>query len=237
MPASRFARVVRGVDALERRRLALGVQRLARAGPRPPRSGARAARRPHELDRHVEQALEPLLDELAARSSGSSASRDRRGRPRSASRQRPIAARRRPYGSREPVGLWPSENATVRVSTLSAAASTLPASVCGSGPPAAVRQVLLLDRRAHRLGVAGEPRVLGADVALEVRELAHELGGLVGLREPRRLARRVAAAELPDELRAAVGLVRNVPAPAKNVIAPSRSASRVDAELRRRART
>ena len=52
-----------------------------------------------------------------------------------------------------------------------------------------VRQVLLLDRRAHRLGVAGEPRVLGADVALELGELAHELGGLVGLREPRRLAR------------------------------------------------
>ena len=49
----------------------------------------------------------------------------------------PIAARRRPYGSREPDGRWPSENDVARASSLSAAASTFPDSVCGSGPPAA----------------------------------------------------------------------------------------------------
>ena len=53
-----------------------------------------------------------------------------------ASRQSPIAARRSPNGSRDPVGLWPSENETVSVSILSAAASTRPGSVAGSGPPA-----------------------------------------------------------------------------------------------------
>ena len=58
---------------------------------------------------------------------------------------------------------------------------------------------MLLDRRADRLGIAGEPRILRADVALEVGELAHELGRLVGLREPRRLARGLAAAEPLDE--------------------------------------
>ena len=70
---------------------------------------------------------------------------------------------------------------------MSAAARTLPGSVVGQRPAGGVGQVLLLDRPADGLGVAGEPRVLGADVALELGELAHELGGLVGLREPRRL--------------------------------------------------
>ena len=48
--------------------------------------------------------------------------------------------------------------------------------------------------------MAGEPRVLGADDSLELGELAHELRGLVGLREPGGLARVLVAAELPDEL-------------------------------------
>src|SRR5436189_110553 len=41
--------------------------------------------------------------------------------PSSASRSSPIAARRSPNGSREPVGLCPRANATVRLSILSAA--------------------------------------------------------------------------------------------------------------------
>ena len=101
--------------------------------------------------------------------------------PSSASRQRPIAARRSPNGSREPVGRWPSAKATVRLSILSAAESTRPASVSGSGPPAASGRYC--SSIAAQTASGSPPGgVLRADVALEVGELAHELGGLVGLR-------------------------------------------------------
>ena len=76
-----------------------------------------------------------------------------------------------------------------------------------------VRQVLLVDRGRDRLRVAGEPRVLGADVTLELRELAHELGRLVGLGQSRRLERRLATAERLDELRKPLRLVAKEPAP------------------------
>ena len=70
-----------------------------------------------------------------------------------------------------------------------------------------VRQVLLLDRGDHRFGIAGQPRVLGPDVPLEIGKLAHELRGLVGLRQARSLQRRLAAAELARQPAQAVGLV------------------------------
>ena len=66
---------------------------------------------------------------------------------------------------------------------------------------------MLVDRGADGLGVAGGAGVLGADVALEVRELAHELGGLVGLAEASGLAGGVAAAEPLDEPHEPLGLV------------------------------
>ena len=56
--------------------------------------------------------------------------------PSVASRSSPIAARRSPNGSREPVGRLPRPKATRRVSILSAAASSAPAVDRGSGPPA-----------------------------------------------------------------------------------------------------
>ena len=58
-------------------------------------------------------------------------------------------------GSREPVGLSPRANATVRLSTLSAAESTRPPSVCGSGVRA-VGEVVLVDRGRDGLGIAGQ---------------------------------------------------------------------------------
>ncbi len=77
----------------------------------------------------------------------------------------------------------------------------------GQRPAGGIGQVLLLDRSAHRLGVAGQARVLGADPALELRELAYELGGLVGLRQPGRLERRVSPTEPLDQLLQPLGLV------------------------------
>ncbi len=147
-----------------------------------------------------------------------------------ASRQSPIAARRRPNGSREPVGRFPSAKATARLSILSAAARTRPASVWGSGAVGGVGQVLLLDGHADRLGESREPRVLGADVALEVGELADELRGLVGLREPRRLPamplRRRGPRRAPSSRSV---LSANVPAPATNVIDAELPGQRLDA--------
>ena len=75
-------------------------------------------------------------------------------------------------------------------------------------PARSSRQVLLLDRGANRLGVTREARVLGADVALEVRELADELRRLVSLGEPCRLESRVASAETRDEVDEPSRLVR-----------------------------
>ena len=48
--------------------------------------------------------------------------------------------------------------------------------------------------------MAGKPRVLRADDALEFGELAHELRGLVGLREPGHVTRVLVTSQLPDEL-------------------------------------
>ena len=131
LPASRSARVVRRVDAVDsgalaRRTSASAIARnaaRARAPPRPaPRARTRRARRagPRAAPRR---------------------SRGRRPRagcasiarpPSSASRDSPIAARRSPYGSREPVGSLAEREATARVSSLSAAASTLPGSVAAA---------------------------------------------------------------------------------------------------------
>ena len=125
-----------------------------------------------------------------------------------ASRSRPIAARRSPYGiarARRP--LPEPERDVERVDLVRGREHA-----AGLGRRQRrvrrVGQVLLVDRGADGLGIAGEPRVLGADVTLELGELAHELGRLVGLREPRRLERRLAAAERLDELRQPLGLVR-----------------------------
>ena len=74
-------------------------------------------------------------------------------------------------------------------------------------PARRIREVLLLDRGRDPLREARQTRVLAADVALQLGELADELGGLVGLREPRRLARRVAAAERVDQVEQPVALV------------------------------
>ena len=64
-----------------------------------------------------------------------------------------------------------------------------------------IRQVLLVDRSRDRLRVTGEPRVLGADVTLELRELANELGRLIRLGQSRSLERRLTTTERLDELR------------------------------------
>ena len=145
--------------------------------------------------------------------------------PSCVSRQSPIAARRRPKGSREPVGRWPSENETSSVSILSAAERTRPLSVDGSGPAGRVGKVLLGHGGAHRLRIAGQARVLGADSPLQLGELAHELGGLVGLGS--RAASSVASPppSRPASFCKRSTLSANVPPPSKNEIPPSRPAS------------
>ena len=78
-------------------------------------------------------------------------------------------------------------------------------------PVGRVGKVLLFDRRAHSFRESCEPSVLGADVTLEVGKLPDELGGLVGLGQPRSLARGLAAALLADEGLEPRGLVRQAP--------------------------
>ena len=68
--------------------------------------------------------------------------------------------------------------------------------------------MLLCDGAADRLGVTAQPRVLGADDALQLGELAHELRGLVRLGQPGGLARVFVSVELPDELDEPRRLVR-----------------------------
>ena len=102
------------------------------------------ARGTDELDRDVEQPSS--RSSTNSRTSGASRSCGTVTPPSTARRQRPMAARRRPYGSREPVGRWPRENDTVSVSILSAAESTQPACVSGSGASTRVGQVVLGDR-------------------------------------------------------------------------------------------
>ena len=213
--------VVRRVDAVEvgRSRAAWSAS-ASRATP--PRSGAaERPRRAHELDRHVEQALEPLLDEVARRRPRAAPRRSRaRPRSRAGTARSPRAAARTGRASRSACGRARSDRQVCRACPRPRA--PCPASVCGSGPSAASGRYCSSIAAHDRLREAGEPRVLGADVALEVGELAHELGGLVGLREPRRLQRGLAAAELARRARAAASVLSaNVPAPSKNVIEPS----------------
>ena len=68
--------------------------------------------------------------------------------------------------------------------------------------------MLLCDGAADRLGVTAQPRVLGADDAFQLGELAHELGGLVRLGQPGGLARVFVSVEPPDELDEPRRLVR-----------------------------
>ena len=101
---------------------------------------------------------------------------------------------------------------------MSAAARTRPASVSGSGPPAESGRYCVVDGSRNGLRKAREARVLRADVALEVGELAHELGSLVGLGEAGCLAGGLPAPERLDERFEPSDLVPKDPAPATNVI-------------------
>ena len=107
----------------------------------------------------------------------------------------PCAARRSPYGSREPVGLSPAANRPTIVSSLSA--SDTAAQVTAALPSCvarrrrvgldADRQVVEVDRLPHLLGQAFLARVDAAHRALQLGELADHVGRQIGLREPRRL--------------------------------------------------
>ena len=68
-----------------------------------------------------------------------------------------------------------------------------PGKAAGGRGTGGVRQVLLADRLGDRLGQPGAPCIDGADVALELGELADEPRGLVRLGEPRRHAGRARA--------------------------------------------
>jgi hypothetical protein len=71
-----------------------------------------------------------------SRTSSPSSSRPTVTPPSSASRQSPIALRRSANGSLEPVGRLPRPKLTCRLSILSAADTSRPASVLGSGASA-----------------------------------------------------------------------------------------------------
>ncbi len=126
-------------------------------------------------------------------------------------RQSPIAARRSPYGSRVPDGRPPRAKATVRLSIFSATARSRPASVAGSTLPAESGRYCSPIAVADGRWIRREARVLRADLALEIGELAHELGSLIRLGEPCGLPRHLAAAESLDELDEACRLVRKAP--------------------------
>ena len=159
--ASRSARVTAVCDRLET--LAVEPARAPRRAARS-RPGRRAERAPRGRTRPARRAaLEPLLDEVAPTVRQVVELRARARAAPQPSRHRPIAARRRPYGSREPVGRWPSANATSSVSILSAADEDPARLGRGQRRVGAVGEVLLLDRGADGLRVACEPRVLGAD--------------------------------------------------------------------------
>ena len=94
-------------------------------------------------------------------------------------------------------------------------------------PARGIGEVLLGNGRADCVRVAGEPRVLRADLPLEVRELAHELRSLVRFREARGFERRVASPQPVDErdepLRlvgeaASLGEVHDRPEPAGELV-------------------
>ena len=162
--------------------------------------------RTHVLDRRLEQPFEALLDEL------------RHLRIHQLARNRQVPLRREPVEPDrrppQPVGITragrpvPEPEGDVERVDLVRGRENAPGFGLRQRGVGSVGQVLLVDRGADRLGIPGEPRVLAADVALELRELPHQLGRLVRLREPRRLERRLAAAESLDELPQALRLVR-----------------------------
>ena len=97
-------------------------------------------------------------------------------------RNRPCACRRRPNGSREPVGARPPTNRPTSVSSLSAidtaAHVTAPAPSCarlGGASARPPRQVVVVDGLPHRLGLALLARVDAAHRALQLGELAHHV--------------------------------------------------------------
>src|SRR5206468_3807988 len=150
-----------------------------------------------ELDRHLEQAFEALLHEVARVVVEQLARDDETALDGEAAETDRVAPQaERITGARRPA---PRPERDVQVVDLVRRGEDPAALARRERGARRIREVVLLDRGAHRLGVAGEPRVLRADVALEVGELADELGRLVGLREPRRLARGVPAAEALDE--------------------------------------
>ena len=144
-------------------------------------------RYPDVLDGHVDQTLEPLLDELphvlgheVARNCQPALQRQPAEPDRGTAQPVGIARASRPVPEREGHG---------KGVELVRRREHLPGLGLRQGPARRIRQVLLVDRGADGLRVAGEARVLGADVTLEIGKLAHELGCLVGLREPGRLVR------------------------------------------------
>ena len=106
-----------------------------------------------------------------------------------------VRRRRRPYGSREPVGFSPAANSPTIVSSLSASetaaqvTAALPSCARDGGASAStpMRQVVEVDRLPDLLGQPFLARVDAAHRALELGELADHVGRQVGLREPRRL--------------------------------------------------
>ena len=66
---------------------------------------------------------------------------------------------------------------------------------------------MLTDGGADGLGISRQACVFGTDAALELGELAHELRGLVRLRQARRFERRLSPTEPLDELLQTLGLV------------------------------
>ena len=177
----------------------------ASSASRPSCGDAGAARGAHELDRHVQEAFEPLghevvnvvrgvgghlgalLDEQAVRERDEALDVDReRARERE-----PAEADRRPA---QPVRVAGARSALAERERDGEVVDPLGDCQHSAGlrlrqrAAGGVGEVLLLDRPAHGLRIAGEAGVLGADVALELRELPNELGGLVGLGEARSLA-------------------------------------------------
>ena len=179
------------------------VQRLRELSDRAEVARARAACRAHELDRQVEQSLEPLADELGhlAAELDRNAALDRKPAEADRGTAKPVRVAR----ARR---LEPARERGLQVVELVRRGQDPARLRVGQRRLGAVGQVLLLDCPAHRFGPPCQARVLGADVALELRELPHQLRRLVGLRELRRLPSRVAAAELLDERHEPFRLVR-----------------------------
>ena len=204
---------VRTVELLRGSARGQGARELCDGAELGHRPGPRGA---DELDRHVEHPLQALEDEVGdvrrvvrdlrllldqqrqvARDErpdvDAEPALDRQAAQPDRSTPEPVrvARARRPLAERERDG---------EVVDLLGRREHAPRLGLGQRTVGRVRQVLLVDRGADRLGEAGEACVLGPDVTLEVRELAHELGGLVGLRQAGRFMRGLPATLLGDEL-------------------------------------